>query len=156
MKTVKLTVLALAVLLASSLAQPSVLPDFKLSDASGKAVQPESLKGRPSLIVFWATWCGICTSELPQLRQLALQDKVPVFMLSVSDTKEDVLNFFNGFKLTGLQPLFARDGGDTPEAVGNRWKVRGQPEIFVLDAQANLIQHHVGYTDVEEIRQELK
>ena len=156
MKTVKQIVLALAVLLTSSLAQTSNLPDFKLSDANGKPVQLETLKGRPSVIVFWATWCGICTSELPQLRQLALEDKVPVFMLSVSDTKEDVLNFFNDFKVKGLQPLFARDGGDTPEAVGNRWRVRGQPEIFVLDAQANLIQHHIGYTDIEEIRQELK
>ena len=156
MKTVKQIVLALAVLLTSSLAQTSNLPDFKLSDANKKPVQLETLKGRPSVIVFWATWCGICTSELPQLRQLALEDKVPVFMLSVSDTKEDVLNFFNDFKVKGLQPLFARDGGDTPEAVGNRWRVRGQPEIFVLDAQANLIQHHIGYTDIEEIRQELK
>ena len=156
MKTVKQTVLALAVLLASSLAQTSVLPDFKLSDTNEKPVQLEMLKGRPSVIVFWATWCGICTSGLPQLRQLALEDKIPVYMLSVSDTKEDVLNFFNDFKVTGLQPLFARDRGDTTEAVGSRWGIRGQPELFVLDAQANLVKHHIGYTDVEELRQELR
>jgi peroxiredoxin len=48
------------------LEQPRTMaPDFTLNDATGKAVQLASFKGRVVLLNFWATWCHGCKIEIP-------------------------------------------------------------------------------------------
>jgi thiol-disulfide isomerase/thioredoxin len=51
------------------------LPDFQLSDLSGKTWTTKSLNGKVVLINLWATWCGPCNAELPQLQKLYEQAK---------------------------------------------------------------------------------
>jgi thiol-disulfide isomerase/thioredoxin len=46
------------------------LPAFELSDLSGKTWSVKSLNGKVVLINLWATWCGECIAELPQLQKL--------------------------------------------------------------------------------------
>jgi thiol-disulfide isomerase/thioredoxin len=46
------------------------LPDFKLADLSGKTWTLTTLKGKTVLINLWATWCGPCNLELPELEKL--------------------------------------------------------------------------------------
>lgn len=49
----------------------SPLPRFTFADPSGRQLDIASLKGRPTLINLWATWCGPCVAELPTLDKLA-------------------------------------------------------------------------------------
>jgi thiol-disulfide isomerase/thioredoxin len=51
------------------------LPDFQLADLSGKTWTVKSLDGKVVLINLWATWCGPCNAELPQLQKLYEQAK---------------------------------------------------------------------------------
>lgn len=51
------------------------LPDFSLTDLSGKTWKLADLHGRVVLINLWATWCGPCQAELPQLEKLYEQVK---------------------------------------------------------------------------------
>jgi thiol-disulfide isomerase/thioredoxin len=44
--------------------------DFKLVDLEGKPVQLSGLAGKTVLINFWATWCGLCVKEIPDLAEL--------------------------------------------------------------------------------------
>ncbi|MDP9338910.1 MAG: redoxin family protein [Acidobacteriota bacterium] len=46
------------------------LPDFALTDMSGKTWSPKDLAGRATLINVWATWCGPCNAELPHIEKL--------------------------------------------------------------------------------------
>jgi len=50
----------------------SLLPDFTLTDPQGRQLRLQSLKGKPLLINLWATWCGPCVAELPELGKLAV------------------------------------------------------------------------------------
>ncbi len=45
-------------------------PDFTLRDVDGKAVTLSSLKGKPVMINFWATWCPPCRAEIPIISQM--------------------------------------------------------------------------------------
>jgi thiol-disulfide isomerase/thioredoxin len=51
------------------------LPDFQLADLAGKTWTTKSLNGKVVLINLWATWCGPCNAELPQLQKLYEQAK---------------------------------------------------------------------------------
>lgn len=51
------------------------LPEFHLADLSGKTWTLTNLKGKVVLINLWATWCGPCNAELPQLEKLYEQAK---------------------------------------------------------------------------------
>lgn len=48
------------------------VPGFALDDLSGKTVEvPRAYAGRPLLVNVWATWCGPCRQEMPELQRFA-------------------------------------------------------------------------------------
>ncbi len=51
------------------------IPDFELSDMSGKTWKLKELAGKTLLINLWATWCGPCQAELPQLQAFYEKNK---------------------------------------------------------------------------------
>ena len=71
----KSLVLAMTLLLLASCAQP----DF--FDTKGRGYHYSDLKGKWLILNYWATWCGPCIKEIPELNKIAEehQDKVRVF-----------------------------------------------------------------------------
>jgi len=72
-------------------------PALTATQLDGQVFDPSSLKGRVVLVSFWATWCGYCRKEMPDLE--ALQQKygdkgLTVLALSVDDSPEKVQRFW--------------------------------------------------------------
>lgn len=47
-----------------------IAPDFTLAATDGRTFTLSSLRGKPVVINFWATWCPPCRKEMPELEQL--------------------------------------------------------------------------------------
>ncbi len=64
---------------------PEVVPPFEARDLSGGAVSTSALKGKAVIINFWATWCGPCREEIPELIKLQSQFKDTLQIIGVSE-----------------------------------------------------------------------
>ena len=71
--------------------------DFALNDVQGNSVQLSDYAGQPVIINFWATWCGPCRVEMPELEaayQAHQEDGLVILALDQQEATEDVANFF--------------------------------------------------------------
>jgi peroxiredoxin len=63
-------------------------PEFALKDVNGREITLASLRGKPVLLDFWATWCEPCREEMPQIQALYDQFKDKGLIVVGIDTDE--------------------------------------------------------------------
>lgn len=106
-----------------------------------------------TLVDFWASWCGPCLYELPNLQALhqRLGDRgLRVVLVNVDlNEPEDVKRFLVGRRI-GLGSLVDRDG-----SVFQELGLRALPSMFLLDAQGRPVQSYVGAEDPRVLEQDI-
>ena len=104
-------------------------PAFDLPDLAGGKVSLASLQGKVVVLDFWATWCGPCIRELPEIKDLTERWKArkDVVFLSFNATEEkpDVLAFVRERAIA--YPVFMAD-----DLVGP-YEVNAFPTKLVID-----------------------
>jgi thiol-disulfide isomerase/thioredoxin len=136
-------------------------PDFSLTLLDGpektRTVTKAELAGKVVLIDFWATWCGPCLMELPEIQKLIEHyagTKKDVLIVALSqDSRPDELSEVRklvektlrdkSITLTG-NPV-GRIGLDPSNSVGTAFDVEGYPTLVILDAKGIVQSAHVGY-----------
>ena len=75
---------------------------FSIEDIAGARLTEKAFEGKVVVVDFWATWCGPCVQELPELAHFAANIKnrkdVAFLSFSVDDEKAEVVKFFEGRK----------------------------------------------------------
>ena len=112
-------------------------PAYAATSMSGDSVSLAGLRGKVVLLNVWATWCGPCRKEIPELR--AIHDKYKgrgLELIGVSvdaDGSEEAIRAF----ATDFEMNYAiwRDPG---EAVSAIFRMSGVPATFVIDRQGLL------------------
>jgi len=100
------------------------------------------------LVNVWASWCGPCRIEHPQIETLA--DEVAIHGLNYKDAPESALAFLA--ELGDPYTLIGRDGDGR---TGIEFGVYGVPETFVVDGDGVIVHKHVGPVmggDLERVR----
>jgi peroxiredoxin len=64
-------------------------PDFSLRTLDGESVSQNSLRGKRVLLHFWATWCGVCRTELSTLDRVYARLGPDEVLLSVAADSDD-------------------------------------------------------------------
>jgi thiol-disulfide isomerase/thioredoxin len=129
------------------LKQRTDLPPFSITDLDGKQMSSADWKGKVVLINFWATWCGPCRAEIPDLVALQNEYKDQVIVIGVSEDEgpvDAVRKFATQYKVNypiamttaEMQKLFPG--------------ISALPTTFMLDKEGRVAQKHVGLLRARE------
>lgn len=129
------------------------VPQFDLPPLPGKEpglIAADLAKGGISLVNVWASWCGPCRFEHPQLMEIAKIDGVRMIGLNYKDDPEKALAF-----LKQLGDPFDTVGSDRNGRVAIEWGVYGVPETFLVDGHGRIVLKHVGPLRPEDIPEKI-
>ena len=123
---------------------PDPAPEFKLTGLDGKPVMLADSKGKIILLNFWATWCGPCRAEIPDLIELQnkYSDHLQILGLVVDDDDHDAIKEFT--EKFGINYPVAIATDDIRMQYGG---IVALPTSFVLDAEGRIVQKHEGLRD---------
>jgi thiol-disulfide isomerase/thioredoxin len=122
-----------------------VIPTLQVPDLEGQSLAlPAAHLGRPQLINFWASWCGPCIEEMPELdRFAASQDGNGVQVVGIAlDDADAVRAFLQRIPVDYPILIDAAGPADSGVQLGNLKGVL--PYTVLVDAQGRLVKQKIG------------
>lgn len=121
-------------------------PPFTLMSTTGQRVALEDFAGQPVILNFWATWCGPCKAELPQLNKFAAEHP-DVALIGVA---------LDSGTLPVLKRAQAELGIEFDVLRGNKgvqaqYGVKTIPTTFLVDASGVIQESHVGVVSARQL-----
>ncbi len=126
-----------------------VAPDFVVPAFPSGQVRLHDLRGRVSLVNFWATWCPPCVDESPSLQKFAEQMRgqgVEVVGISVDQDPAALQTFVNRFHLTFTI------GRDPDQALAHHYGTFKYPETYIVDRDGRVAEKIIGPIDWQDPR----
>ena len=159
-----LPALALALIVMAALVVPASAavsvgdkaPNFTLDSVDGKStLKLSDYTGKPTLLVFWASWCPHCQREAPLLqgiyRDLAAKG-MNAIGVSADDTIGDAQDYVQSYGLT-FPNAFA--GTTAGQQVLSTYGLQGVPTIYIIDKDGVVRDKFMGETSADTIKQAL-
>lgn len=120
-------------LVATAVGQP--FTDF--ADASGVKLSDFAGKGKYTLVDFWASWCGPCRREIPNIKGLydKYKDKMNFVGVAVWDDPDDTKKAMEQLKM----PWPVMEGGKNWQEPTDLYGVNGIPHIMLIDPDGKIV-----------------
>lgn len=117
----------------------SIAPDFTLTNPEGKDISLSDYRGKYVLLDFWASWCGPCLREVPNVRKV--YDRYhpkgfEILSVSLDDKKDNWTEAIDKHHLN-WEHVSSLKGWQCP--VAKLYSVSGVPAMFLLDQDGRII-----------------
>jgi peroxiredoxin len=113
-----------------------IAPDFTLTDIEGNVQTLSSYRGKDVLVVFWATWCGPCKMEVPELIELRKSispDKLAILAISADEDAPLVKSFASQNQVN--YTMLSGAGTTLPSPYAD---VKAIPSAFFVDPEGKI------------------
>jgi peroxiredoxin len=137
---------------AASLMISKSAPEFTLAALNGDTVSLADYRGKKTVVVsYWASWCGPCKVELPELREFykryhKADANFEILAISIDEQKADAEQYAAAEKLPF--PVLFDPQSKTAEA----YSVEGIPTLFVIDQDGKIVHAHAGLEQAMQIQ----
>lgn len=121
-----------------------VAPDFTVEMLDGSSVTLSKLQGKPTLLIFWATWCPPCREELSHLQEGVIDlfgDKINVLPISRGEKRDVVEGFLDKMGYTFAVGL------DGDQSIYRKYATNYIPRCWVIDSKGEVVYAGVGYDE---------
>ena len=127
----------------------NIAPDFTMLDTEGNEVTLASFFGKPIVLNFWASWCGPCKMEMPEIQKFYEQygEEIQFLLVSVDENMDDAKSFLADSGYTF--PVYF----DTTSMGAYTYGASSIPLTFFIDADGNLTAYYMGAMSESILRQ---
>ena len=123
-------------------------PDITVTAMDGTQLKLSDLRGKTVFVNFWATWCGPCMLEMPEMNKIYpdYKDKIEFFSVSIDDAKADYEKYTK--ESSFAFPMYWGD----KNAIIKDYALQGIPASYIVDKHGTIIHSHIGAMNEQQLR----
>lgn len=125
-------------------------PDFELDTVDDEEIQLSDYLGEPVMLNFWASWCGPCRSEMPDMQKLHEKEDIKILAVNLTETEsseKNVPDFMDELDLSFTVPL------DEDNDVASLYQIQPVPTSFMIDSDGIIQNTAFGALNYEQMVQ---
>jgi len=120
---------------ALAVEQGDVAPKWQAENLQGETVSfPEVTEGRPTVLIFWATWCPYCKAFMPYLKKIHedyRSERILIVLVNAKDKDGDKDSYVDAL---GFPVVAIREG----DAIAAEYGIRFIPGLMVVDGNGTV------------------
>ena len=145
--------IGLATAPAETEAEASAAPDFTVYDLDGNTHRLSDFQGKPVILNFWASWCGPCKMEMPDLEKAYQEygDRIQFMLVDLTDGSQETVEKASAFiKEQGYTfPVFY----DTAMEGAYAYGVSGIPVTYFINSEGVFVAYYQGAMSADILQQ---
>jgi thiol-disulfide isomerase/thioredoxin len=123
------------------------MPSFKGKTLKGESFSNESLKNKPVLIQFWATWCGYCRRDQPAVERIIHESPdLVVLAVSVGESRQKVRKYLEDSPRTAK--IVINEDTNLPAL----FEIKSFPTYVLVDSKGGIVDMQEGSGGYEALQ----